>query len=198
MHSQSTSKTIVLAVGVVTTFILLLTAGPQVSAQELFGGRGISGASPLTSPSLSGPFGSQNQQPASDPIAGIFKKPAFLENLKIPTIEFKKPSFDLFNSTGSNQAGSGFLAKLPILGNLIPQREAGQQTLLSKMKAKTDAFFSKALAFEKLIPGRQSSPDIPEWDSVRRTMEQTLASEAAQAAQATQRTANAAGGSLTR
>ena len=98
----------------------------------------------------------QFDQPASNPLAGIFKKPAFLENLKIPKLEFPKPN----------------------LGNLLPQPEPSKQTMLGKMKAKTDAFFSKALAFEKLIPGRkqeQQTGGSPEWESVRKTMEEILA-----------------------
>ena len=199
MHSQSISKTIALAV--IAILALLVTVESQVSAQEFFSGRGISGAAPGTSPSLSGPFGARLDQPSNNPLAGIFKKPAFLENLKVPTIEFKKPSFDMFNSAGGNQAGSGFLSKLPNLGNLLPQREPNQETLLSKMKSKTDAFFSKAFAFQNLIPGRQSQPstqDSSDWDAVRRTMQETLAAQEAEARQATTRTANAAGGSLTR
>ena len=197
MHSQSISKTIALAV--IAVFALLLTVESQVGAQEFFSGQGISGAVTGTSPSLSGPFGAGLGQPSSNPIAGIFKKPAFLENLKVPTIEFKKPSFDMFSSAGSNQAGTSFLSGLPKLSNLIPQREPGQLSLLGKMKSKTDAFFSKAFAFEKLMPGRQSSTqDSSDWDAVRQTMEETLAAQETRARQATERTANAASGSLTR
>ena len=197
MHSQFTSKTIAFAF--IAIFALLVTVESRAGAQDFFSGRGISGGTGASSPSFSGPFGAGLEQQSSNPVAGIFKKPAFLENLKIPTIEFKKPSFDMFNSAGNNQGGSGLLSKVPILGNLIPQRDPGQLSLLGKMKAKTDAFFSKAFAFEKLIPGRQASAGgDADWDAVRRTMEENLASQAAGETQATERTANAVGGSLTR
>ena len=199
MHSQSISKIIALAFAVIATFAMFVTAASQASAQEFFSGRGISGATPLTSPSLSGPFGSDLQQPANNPVAGVFQKPAFLENLKIPTIEFKKPSLDMFGLGGNNQsAGPGFLSNLPKFGNLFPQRDPGQPTLLGRMKAKTDAFFSKALAFEKLVPGGQSpTQGNSDWDAVRRTMEATLAAQQQPQQQPTERTASA-GGSLTR
>ena len=195
MHSQSILTTI--AFNLIAVFTLLLTVESQVAAQEFFNGRGISGSGVGSSPSFAGPFGTQADQQSSSPIAGIFKKPAFLENLKVPTIEFKKPSFDMLNFGGNNQtSGTGFLSNLPKLGNLIPQREPGQLSMLGKVKAKTDAFFSKAMAFEKLIPGRQATtPSADGWDAVRQTMEENLA---AQAQQSTQRTANAIGGTLQR
>ena len=133
---------------------MLLATVSTASAQELFSGQGISSSNSRSS--FSNPLSPQFDQPASNPLAGIFKKPAFLENLKIPKLEFPKPN----------------------LGNLLPQPEPSKQTMLGKMKAKTDAFFSKALAFEKLIPGRkqeQQTGGSPEWESVRKTMEEILA-----------------------
>lgn len=195
MCSQSVLKTVALAV--IATFTLLATAESKVSAQEIFGGRGISGLVDGSSPSFSNPLGSQFETQSTNPIAGIFKKPAFLENLKVPTIQFKKPSFDLINSAGNGQAsGAGFLSNLPKLGNLFPQRQPGQQSMLSKMKAKTDAFFAKASIFENLIPGRQPAPQAePGWNDVRRSMEQIMA---AQAAEPTSRSASAIGNTLRR
>lgn len=130
---------------------LLVSTVSTASAQELFSGRGIPSGSPFSNPSSP-----QFDQPASNPFADIFKKPAFLENFKLPKLDFQKPN----------------------LGNLIPQREPSGQTMLGKMKAKTDAFFSKALAIEKLIPGRrqeQQTGGSPEWESVRKSMEEILA-----------------------
>ena len=99
----------------------------------------------------------QFDQPVNNPFAGIFEKPAFLKNFKIPKLQ--KPNIDL--ST---------------LGNLISQPEPNKQTFLGKMKAKTDAFFSKASTFEKLILGRQQQTGgSPEWESVRKSMEEILA-----------------------
>ena len=184
MHSLSILKTIAFTCIAIAT--LLVKVDSHLCAQDFFNGRGIAGAVNGSSPSFSGPFGtSQIEQPANNPIAGIFKKPAFLQNLKLPGLG------------GNNQSsGLGFLSNLPKLSNLIPQRDPGQLSMLGKMKAKTDAFFAKASALEKLIPGRQSSTqDVPEWDAVRQTMEATLASEARQA---TGRTANAVGSTLQR
>ena len=86
----------------------------------------------------------------------------------------------------------------PNLSNLIPQPEPSKQTMLGKMKAKTDAFFSKALALEKLIPGRKKEPQAggsPEWDSVRKTMEEILARKGEQN---TLRSANGGGDTIHR
>ena len=195
MYSQSILKISTLTL--VVTFALLLTTVAKTSAQEIFGGRGISGEVLGNTPSFSNPLGAQFDTQTENPIGGLFKKPAFLENLKIPTIEFKKPSLDLFNSAGNNQSpGSGFLSNLPKLGNLFPQREPGQQSLLGKMKTKTDAFFAKAFAFEKLFPGRaQTVRDDPEWDSLKQSMEQIMAQ---QATESPERTAAVPSGTLQR
>lgn len=156
MCSKSITKTTAQVLFVTISFFVATVS--TVSAQDFFNGRGISsgsGGSPF-----SNPLAPQFDQPASNPLAGIFKKPAFLENLKLPTLELKKPSI-----------------QLPNLGNLIPQREPGEQSMLGKMKTKTDAFFSKALAFEKLVPGRQpqETGGSADWDSVRKSMEDILA-----------------------
>ena len=115
-----------------TVITLLVATASTASAQELFNGQGIS--SVTRSNSFSNPLAPQFDQPVNNPLAGILKKPAFLENFKLPKLDFKKNN-------------------LPAIGNLIPQRQPGEQSMLGKMKTKTDAFFSKALAFEKLLPG---------------------------------------------
>ena len=191
MFSQSISQAIAFAF--IVTFALLAMADSKLSAQEIFGGRGISGDVIGSNSSYSNPLGTQS----SNPLAGLLKKPAFLENLKIPTIEFKKPNFDLLNPSGTQSAGSsGFLSSLPKLGNLIPQRDPGQQSILGKMKDKTDAFFSKAFAFEKLIPGRQQvAKDEQEWNALRESMQKVMAGRASQVSG---QTANANNGSLLR
>ena len=187
MYSQSISKTIALAF--VVTVALLLTTDAETSAQEMFGGRGISGAVSGNNPSFSNPLGAQFETQTTNPLAGLFKKPAFLENLKLPL-------GGLFNSAGNNQGGSGFLSHLPKLGNLLPQREPNQLSLLGKMKAKTDAFFAKASIFEKLLPGQQQDVHRdPEMDALRQSLQQIMSS---QATQSTQQTANAYGGTLQR
>lgn len=100
---------------------------------------------------FSNPLAAKLNQTTDNPLAGLLKKPAFLENLKLPKIE------------------------LPKLGNLLAPPESDQQSFLGKMKTKTDAFFSKALAFEKLIPGRQEkSGGSSEWESVRESMQKIL------------------------
>ena len=100
---------------------------------------------------FSNPLAAKLNQTTDNPLAGLLKKPAFLENLKLPKIE------------------------LPKLGNLLALPESDQQSFLGKMKTKTDAFFSKALAFEKLIPGRQEkSGGSSEWESVRESMQKIL------------------------
>lgn len=151
MCSMSITKTLTFVL--CATMASLLTTASMASAQELFSGQGISSSNGGSA--FSNPLSSQFDQPASNPFAGIFKKPAFLENFKLPKLEFPKPN----------------------LGNLIPQPEPSKQSLLGKMKSKTDAFFSKALVLEKLIPGRNKEPQTggsPEWESVRKTMEEIL------------------------
>ena len=107
---------------------------------------------------FSNPLAAKLNQTTDNPLAGLLKKPAFLENLKLPKLEFKKPNIEL-----------------PKLGNLLAPPESDQQSFLGKMKTKTDAFFSKALAFEKLIPGRQEkSGGSSEWESVRESMQKIL------------------------
>jgi len=189
MYSQSISKTV--AVALIAIFAPLATANSQASAQEIFGGRGISGLVDGSGSSFSNPLGSQFETQSTNPIAGIFKKPAFLQNLQ----GFKIPSF---TPGGNNQSsGSGFLAGLPKLSSLIPQSAPAELSMLGKLKAKTDAFFAKASILEKLIPGRQqtSSQGEPAWSAVRQSMEQIMA---AQAAQPTSRTANATGSTTRR
>ena len=141
MHSRSVLKTVIC---VIATAALLMTTSSTTSAQEFFSGRGLSG-NVLGGNPFQNPLAPQFDQPPSNPLAGLFKKPAFLENLKLPTLN-KSPA------------------------------DSGQQSLLGKMKTKTDAFFSKALALEKLLPGRQqNSTDPPSWESVRKSMEGILA-----------------------
>ena len=118
-------------------------AESRTSAQEIFGGRGISGLGDSTGSSFASPFGTQGQsQPqSSNPIAGLFKKPAFLENLQ----GFKIPSFA---SDGNSQSsGSGFLSALPKLSNLIPQRAPSELSFLGKMKAKTGRVVRQGFGF---------------------------------------------------
>ena len=190
MFSQSITQAITFAC--IAIFALFVMADSKLSAQEIFGGRGISGDVIGSNSSYSNPLGTQS----SNPLAGILKKPAFLENLKIPTIEFKKPNFDLLNPSGTQSAGSGFLSNLPKLGNLIPQRDPGQRSMLGKMKDKTDAFFAKAFAFEKLMPGRQQvAKDEQEWNALRESMQRVMAGRASEVSG---QTANATNGSLLR
>ena len=157
MCSKSITKT--LAVVLCAAIALFLTTASTASAQELLNGRGISSGNGGNS--FSNPLAPQFDQPANNPLSGIFKKPAFLENFKMPKLEFKKPN----------------------LGNLFSPPASGEQTMLGKMKAKTDAFFSKALAFEKMLPGRkqeQQTGGSPEWESVRKSMEEILARQGEQ------------------
>jgi len=101
---------------------------------------------------------SKLDQTSSNPLAGLLKKPAFLEGLKLPKFDLKKPNIEL-----------------PKLSSLLPQPDSDQQSLLGKIKTKTDAFFAKAFAFEKLIPGPDSNSDGEnEWESVRKSMERIL------------------------
>ena len=157
MHSMSIKKTVSQFLLAVAT--LLVVTVSTAFAQQPFSGRAI--ASGTGGSAFSNPLAPQFDQPVNNPFAGIFKKPAFLENFKMPKLNFQKPTIDL-----------------PTLGNLIPQAEPNKETFLGKMKAKTDAFFAKASAFEKLIPGRQKEPQTggsPEWESVRKSMEEILA-----------------------
>jgi len=154
MCSKSITNTVAFVL-CATVALLLSTTSTASAQQQLFGGQGIS---PSNSGSpFSNPLAPQFDQPVNNPFAGILKKPAFLENFKIPKLQ--KPNIDL--ST---------------LGNLISQPEPNKQTFLGKMKSKTDAFFAKASVFEKLIPGRQQqqADAVPEWESVRKSMEAIL------------------------
>ena len=139
------------------TIAALVATASTASAQELFSGRGISSGN--RGSSFSNPLAPQFDQPASNPLSGIFKKPAFLENFKLP--KFKKPN----------------------LGNLLSPPASEEQSMLGKMKAKTDAFFAKAFAVEKMLPGRQQESQAggsPEWQSVRKSMEEILARQGEQ------------------
>ncbi len=157
MYSKLIMKTVAYILFAIVS--LQLTTSPTASAQEFFSGRGI--ASGNGGSSFSNTRAPQFDQPVNNPLSGIFKKPAFLENLKLPTLGFKKPNIEL-----------------PTLGNLIPQNQPAEPSMLGKIKTKTDAFFAKAFAFEKRLPGGQqqnAAGGSGDWDSVRKSMESILA-----------------------
>lgn len=168
----------------VTTFFALaviLSANARLaSAQDIFGGQGI-----RTPGSGSGSmFNSQRSAVAepksSNPFAGLFKRPAFLNGPDGPKLEMKLPKFDFFSKLkppglAGGESGSLF-AGMPKLQSLFPQRAPGELSMLQKMKAKTDSFFDRAFKFEGLLPGRGSRNE-PKWEDVRNTLEKIQAQD---------------------
>ena len=130
-------------------------------AQEIFGGRGI-GSVDSTTPFSKG-AANQREAEASKPLFGLFKKP----NIQLP-------KFDLFKNLTSGQSDKPVL-HLPSLSELIPKRDPAQPSMLTKIKTKTDAFFSKAFSFQKMMPEKEA--DRPTWDDVRKDMEQLQAAQ---------------------
>lgn len=175
MYIQSILKTVVL--GYLATVVLIMTSA-TTCGQEFFNGRGIANPAGNDIRTYSDSITQQFNQPLNNPLAGIFKKPAFLEKLKMPTINLKKPNLDLFNLSGNNDqsAASGFLANLPKLKNLIPQRDTNQQSFLNKLRAKANTFFRPPLSSESSNLGQPSPSEhaTVSWDEIRNTMESII------------------------
>ena len=175
MYIQSILETVVL--GYLATVVLIMTSA-TTCGQEFFNGRGIANPAGNDIRTYSDSITQQFNQPLNNPLAGIFKKPAFLEKLKMPTINLKKPNLDLFNLSGNNDqsAASGFLANLPKLKNLIPQRDTNQQSFLGKLKAKANTLFRPPLSSESSNLGQPSPSEhaTVSWDEIRNTMESII------------------------
>ena len=149
---------------IVTSLCIAATAfcfSGVTDAQEIFGGRGIGSVD--STPPFSNRSANQRETEASKPLFGLFKKP----NIQLP-------KFDLFKNLASGQTDKPVL-HLPSFSDLIPKRDPAQPSMLTKIKTKTDALFSKAFSFQKMLPEKEA--DRPTWDDVRKDMEQLQAAK---------------------